>query len=315
MGESDRYNDYQIPKRKKFTLGEDGNALVGLFTLNVIFFLSLFTIEVVYYFFQANKGLFNAEVVQYFALPAQLSKLVIRPWTLITYMFTHIGIWDIISNMLWLWGFGYILQDLTGNKKLIPIYIYGGLLGAVFFIAANYAIPSLKLFVDQSQLIGGSAATMAVAIATTTLAPNYRFYKNINRGIPLWTLTVIYILISFSKIADASYAYILAYIGGGLAGFIFSYLLRKDIDAGIWMNDIYSWFITLFNPAKKAKVVSIKEKIFYNASNRTPYKKTSNVTQQRVDEILDKIHQSGYNSISEEEREILKRASEEDNFS
>jgi membrane associated rhomboid family serine protease len=311
MGETERYSEYKRP-RNRITLGSDGNALVALFTINVIFFLLLITIQVVYFFFQANQSLFNTQVVQYFQLPAGLTKLSERPWTILTYMFSHTGIIPILSNMIWLWAFGFILQELTGNKKLIPIYIYGGLAGALGFILANYLIPPLKPFISNASLIGANASTMAVAVATTTLAPHYRFFKNLNGGIPLWVLTLIYILIDFAGVASLSAGFSLAHLCGGLSGFLFVYLLRKEKDGSIWMNNFYHWFMNLFNPDKKNSHSSIKEKVFYNLDGRKPYHKTSNITQQRVDEILDKISQKGYHFLSDEEKNILKRAAEED---
>src|SRR4051794_25793447 len=205
MGESERYPEYKRP-RNRLTLGSDGNALVALFTLNIIFFLLLITIKVVYSFFQADEIAFNAQIVQYFELPASLTRLSERPWTILTYMFTHTGVMHILSNMLWLWAFGFILQELTGNKKLIPIYIYGGLAGALVFILANYLMPSLHPFIETGSLIGANAATMAVAVATTTLAPNYRFFRNLNGGIPIWVVTLIYIIIDFVGVATLNAA-------------------------------------------------------------------------------------------------------------
>ncbi len=310
MGESDRYSDYQRP-RKRLSLGSDGNALVGLFTINVIFFLLLITIRVVYNFFQTGDGVFDTQVVQYFEMPASLTLLSERPWTILSYMFTHVGVLHIISTMLWLWAFGFILQELTGNKKLIPIYIYSGLAGGLVFILANYFIPSLKPVLNSSSLIGANAATMGVAVATTTLAPNYRFFRNLNGGIPIWILTLIYIVIDFVGVASQSSAYSLSHLGGGLAGFLFVFMLRKGRDGSVWMIALYDWFMNLFNP-KKNDAGSIKEKVFYNADGRKPYNKTSNVTQQRVDEILDKINQKGYHFLTDEEKNILKRAAEED---
>jgi membrane associated rhomboid family serine protease len=311
MGEADRYPDYKRP-RNRLTLGSDGNALVALFTINVIFFLLLITIQVVYFFFQANAASFNTQVVQYFEMPASLTKLSERPWTILTYMFSHTGVIHILSNMLWLWAFGFILQELTGNKKLIPIYIYGGLAGALVFILANYFIPPLKPFIGNTSLLGANAATMSIAVATTTLAPNYRFFRNLNGGIPIWVLTLIYILIDFAGVASLSAAFSLSHIGGALAGFLFVYLLRKDRDGSIWMNNLYNWFMNLFNPDKKTDANSVKGKVFYNADGRKPFSKTSNITQQRVDEILDKINQKGYHFLTDEEKNILKRAAEED---
>ncbi len=311
MGESERFSDFKQPRRR-LSLGQDGNALMGLFTINIVFFLVLLTLQVIYFFFQKSEGLFFSEVMQYFEMPAQLTRLSERPWTMLTYMFSHVSVWQILSNSLWLWAFGFILQELTGNKKLIPIYIYGGLAGGLIFIISNYIIPPLRPSVGSAVLLGGNAATMAVAVATTTLAPDFRFFKNLNGGIPIWVLTLIYILIDFAGIASLSAAFSLSHLAGAAAGFVFIYLLRKDIDGSIWMNNFYNWFMNLFNPDKKPNAANIKEKVFYNTAGRKPYKKTPNITPQRVDEILDKINQKGYHFLTDEEKNILKRAAEED---
>lgn len=311
MGESDRYSDFRY-HRKRITLGQDGNALMALLTINIIFFLLLLTLKVSYAFFQKGDDAFFSGSLQYFELPAQLSRLAQRPWTVLSYMFSHISAMHILSNMLWLWAFGFILQELTGNKKLIPVYIYGGLSGALIFIIASYAIPSIRPAVGSAVLLGANSATMAVAVATTTLAPDFRFFRNLNGGIPIWVLTMIYILIDFAGIATVSAAFSLSHLAGGAAGFIFIFLLRKDIDGSLWMNSFYNWLINLFSPNKKPKEVNIKEKVFYNTEGRKPYKRTPNITPQRVDEILDKINQKGYHLLTEEEKNILKRAAEED---
>jgi len=311
MGESERYSNFRQPRRR-LSLGQDGNALMGLVTINIIFFLILLTLKVVYYFFQKDEVVFSNQVVQYFELPGQLTKLTERPWTILTYMFSQVSVLQILSNMLWLWSFGFILQELTGNKKLIPVYIYGGLAGALFFVIANYAIPSLRLNVNNAALLGSNAATMAVAVAATTLAPNFRFFRNLNGGIPIWVLTLVYILIDFAGIASFGAAHSISHIAGAAAGFVFIYLLKKDIDGSIWMNNLYSWFMHLFNPNKTNTSTNVKEKVFYNTDGRHPYKKTANITPQRVDEILDKISQKGYHLLTDEEKNILKRAAEED---
>lgn len=309
MGESDRYSDYKKP-RMRLTLGQEGNALVGLLTINIIFFLLLRFIKVIYFYYQTAEKTFTTQILEYFQMPAQLTHLSERPWTILTYMFSHLEVMPILGNMLWLWAFGFILQELTGNRKLIPIYIYGGLVGAVVFILANYLIPPLKPQIDNAYLFGGNASVMAVAVATTTLVPNYRFLRNIGGGIPIWVLTLVYILIDFAGIGTHNAAFNLAHLGGALAGFLFIYFLRKDKDASKWMNNLYDWFINLFNPNKKE--YSPKEKIFYKNEGRVPYKKSANLTQQRVDEILDKINQKGYHFLTDEEKNILKRAAEED---
>ncbi len=312
MGETDRYGEYKKP-RKGILFGHDNNALVALFAINVIFFLILVLIQVVYSFMQ-QPAVFHAEVVQWFALPSGLEKLSERPWTVLTYMFSDTGgnIIRLVSNMIWLWAFGFLLQQMAGNDKLIPIYIYGGVLGAVIFIAAHYIVPPLRPFVGSTALLGANNGVLAVAMATTTFSPDHRFFTQIRNGIPIWVLMAIYILIDFAGVADQGAAYSLSHLGAILAGFLFVIFLRKGRDGSIWMNQLYSWFMNLFNPYKKPTKEKIKSTVFYNAGNRKPYEKTTNVTQQRVDEILDKINQKGLHFLTEEEKDILNKAAEDD---
>lgn len=307
MGESDRYIDYKI-KKHRFTLGQPDNALMWLFVFNVVFFLILLTIKAAISVNDNSIAVFNTQVVKWFQLPASLNNLGQRPWTLLTYMFSDVELFRAFSNMLWLWAFGSILQSMTGNKKIIPVYLYGGFAGALVFIIASYLIPANRAVIDTAALLGANASVMAVAVAATMIAPDYRFFRHIRGGIPIWILTAVYILVDIGAVADKPVAVPLAHIGGSLAGFLFVLLLRNGFDGSIWMNKLYSGFINLFNPDKKSS--SVKEKVFYDTGNRSPYNKTSNVTEQRVDEILDKISQKGYDHLTKEEKDILKRASE-----
>ncbi len=310
MGESDRYQEYRV-KKQRFTLGQDGNALMGLFVLNVIFFLVLLTIKVAFSFYQRPEAVFFSDMVPWFRLPASLTRLSERPWTLLVYPFADTELFRMISNMLWVWAFGSVLQSLTGNRKLIPVYLYGAFAGALFFILANNLIPALKPQIGTAGLLGANCAVVAVAVATTLFAPGYRFFRMLGGGIPIWILTPVYLLIDYAGVATQSAAYSLAHLGGATAGALFVFFLRRGKDGSTWMNNLYDWFMNLFNPDKKKARSSVKEKIFYNTGNRDPYNKTTNITQQRVDEILDKINQKGYHFLTEEEKNILKRAAEE----
>src|SRR5882762_5570576 len=159
--------------RKRMYLGQDGNALVQLLVLNAVIFVVLKFVFIFFLLTDASKEGFITHVFNWFVLPADPEKIFWRPWTLISFMFTDQQLFRFISNMFWLWSFGYILQDLTGNRKLVPIYIYGGLTGAILFIAAHYIFPNLHMNATASWLIGANPAIMAVAIATTTVAPDY----------------------------------------------------------------------------------------------------------------------------------------------
>jgi membrane associated rhomboid family serine protease len=315
MGEADRShrNEYKQPKRSRFLLGANDNALMALFAINVIFFLVLMTIQVGVYVGEKTPEYFYTHVVQWFELPSNLTKLSERPWTILSFMFTEVGnnIMRGISNMIWLWAFGYLLQQMAGNDKLIPIYIYGGLAGALFFITTHYIFPPLAEARGTAGLLGANAGVMAVAMATTALSPNYRFFRQIRNGIPIWVLMAVYILIDFAGVAGANAAFSLSHLGGALAGLLFVVFLRKGKDGSVWMNKFYYYVMHLFDPKEK-KDTDKKEEIFYNTGNRKPFTKTSNVTQKRVDEILDKINQRGYHFLTDEEKAFLKKASEDE---
>ena len=183
--------------RKKMTLGQDGNALVQLVIINAVLFVILKFVYVIYVLNSLNLPAYQANVLSWFALPGTLEKLSARPWTLLTYMFSDQHVFRFIGNMFWLWVFGYILQDLTGNRKLIPIYLYGGIAGAAFFLLSYGIFPKLQVQAPLAQLSGANASVIAIAIAVTSVAPDYRIFPMINGGIPLWILTVLYLLDRF----------------------------------------------------------------------------------------------------------------------
>ncbi len=308
MGESERYIDRRF---KKITIGEDNNALIALISINGIGFVILGLIRLVYLIVESPGSAFANQILPWFVLPAKLATLGKAPWTILSYMFIHTGIISTFTNMLWLWAFGSILQEMAGNKKLIPIYLYGGLTGAAVFIASNYAIPQLRPFIDFYSLSGANASIMAIAIATTALAPDYRFFRMLNGGIPIWVITILFVVIDFAGIGNGGASFHLAHLAGGLAGFLFIVSLRRGYDASLWMIRFYNWFMDLFNPDKKRLIPQkTKEKMFYKTGSQKPFEKKSIITQQRIDDILDKINQKGYSLLSEEEKNILKRAAE-----
>lgn len=308
MGESERYMGRQL---RKIRLGDDNNSLMALIAINALLFVCFGLIQVIYYISKSGDTAFHYEILRWFILPAKLSSLASKPWTVFSYMFIHVGFIYTLINLVWLWAFGSIFQDLSGNSKIIPVYIYGGIVGAVLFIAASYAIPNLRDQVEYSFMLGGNAGIMAIALATTTLSPGYRLFRMLNGGIPLWILTVLYIIIDFTGSGEVSDH--LAHLGGGLIGVLFIVSLRKGYDWSLWMNQVYNWFVNLFNPDKPVvQKQQIKEKVFYNTGGQKPFIKRPVITQQRIDEILDKINQKGFSHLSEEEKSILEKAREAD---
>jgi membrane associated rhomboid family serine protease len=300
--------------RKRMMLGQDGNALVNLIVVNAVLFVILKFIYVVYVLNSTGAPVFYSKIFPWFAFPASFDKLLSRPWTLLSFMFCDDSVFRFIGNMFWLWGFGYVLQDLMGNRKLVPIYLYGGVAAAALFMLSYSIFPGLKTAAPLASLVGANPSVMAVAIATTVIAPDYRIFPMINGGIPLWILTIVYLIINVSGIPRGDSGLYIANLAGAGAGFLFIYMVRRGYDGSIWMNWVFNWFNDLFNPDKKHKGRHPKDEFYYKVSGTQPYKSIPNITQQRIDEILDKINQQGYRFLTDEEKDILKRAADEEDL-
>lgn len=300
--------------RQKITLGSPGNTLITLIAICLICFVGLAFMKAIWYFKYPKEvamGYYYKDILGLFAMPADSDKLLSRPWTIFTHMFVHDSFWKVLPNMLWLWCFGYILQDITGNKKIIPVFIYGSLGGAIAFILAYNLLPSLHAQLPVAGAIGASAGVMAVAVVTTMISPGYRIFPLLKGGIPLWVLTLFYALSDLATTSLNDTGSLINHLAGAFTGFLFMLFLRMGYDWSIWMNNLSEWVSNLFNPDRPKKGKNIKDELFYKSSS-APYTKTMNLTQKRVDAILDKIHEQGYNALTEEEKELLKKASKDD---
>lgn len=305
----------QQNRRNPILLGQDNNALTWLIIINAVIFVIVNFIKIIYFLnFDTNMEAmqnFHLQVLEWFTLPPDLEKLMYRPWTFLSYMFTHESVWQLIGTLLWLWGFGYIFQDLAGNAKLLPVYLYAGLAGGLFYILTANIIPQYSNgSATSAPLMGAGAAVMGIAVATTTLSPGYRIFPMLNGGIPLWVITLIFVAIDYATIASSSGSYAVAHLAGGAMGFLFVYQLRRGHDWSEWMNNFFNWVNDLFNPEKKFSKKPVVHQQFYKET-RKPFEKKPHVTQQRLDDLLDKINQEGYNSLTDEEKEFLKKASQD----
>lgn len=298
----------QAERKKKTQFGADGDSLMMLIFINVMVFVILMFIKIVYQLTPISLELYKTQILDWVALPHDLNTLLARPWVIITHMISHADVWKMIGNMIFLWAFGYLLQDLMGNRHIIPVYFYGCLAGAAFYILSVNIFPQFREAANAAGYMGGGAGVMAVAIAATVTAPGYRVFPMINGGIPLWVITLIYLIVDFAGMASFAFPHHSAHLGGALMGFVYIKLLRNGNDWGNWMHHIYNWFVHLFDPKEKPQKRTLKKEVFYNTKGQKPYTRKPNITQQRVDEILDKISQKGYEALSQEEKDILKKA-------
>lgn len=305
--------------RQKLQLDKGNNGLMLLMAICLIAFVGFAFVKALWYFNNPSpdkkfaSDLFNKNVLSLFTIPADTGQLLNKPWTLLTGLFVHDNndVWKVFPNMFWLWAFGYILQDLTGGKKIIPVFIYGAWGGAIAFILAYNLIPSLSSQIPFATLGAATCGVMTIAVVTTLVSPGYRLFSAIGGGIPLWALTALYLITSFATVSISDTATLISQLAAAFTGVLFIFFLRRGYDWSDWMNNFFDWFDNLFNPHKPRKGKSFREALFYKAES-APFTKTPKVTQARIDEILDKIGQQGYMSLSEEEKDLLKRASSED---
>ena len=294
-----------------YSLGDSQNSLTRLVIINLVVFITLALCRAYFFFFYQDTAqieqIFRQQILQWFALPGQFQQLLYRPWTLLSAMFTNVGVWMVLGNMLWLWAFGFIFQDLSGNRKIIALYLYGGVAGSLGYQLASSFLPDAT---SAGLFYGAAPSVMAVAIATTMLSPYYRLFPQLMGGFPLWVLTAVYVLVSVAtKPLQQPLSY-LPLLAGGAMGFVFMQLIRMGYDLSDWMNRIFDWANNLFNPEKpKQKKTGIKETHFYKAT-RKPFDKKPRLTQERIDALLEKIHQKGMDSLTQEEKEFLERASQ-----
>jgi membrane associated rhomboid family serine protease len=301
------YRDY--PKRNS-TNWSASNPLIMLVIINVMFFILLYFIRSIYLFEKLSLALFMQNVHEWFVVPGKAGLFFRRPWTLFTAMFTQMSLILMISNLLWLWTFGFILQDLIGERRVLPVYIYSGVASVFVFLFIFNVVPGFTPMAGAVSYSGATASVLGVAAAATVVSPQYRLFPMIGGGIPLWLLTVAFMIIDLASISSSSYMFFV-HGAAGLTGFVFAKALLRGSDWSAWMNNVYDRITNLFQPREKnVKRMVQKEEVFYNTRGKQPFIRRVNVTQQRIDEILDKINQKGYQKLTEEERDILRRASE-----
>ncbi|WP_212000724.1 rhomboid family intramembrane serine protease [Chitinophaga sp. HK235] len=303
-------------KMPRLSLGEERNMVTQLVIFNLTAFIFLLFTLVIYKMEVGKDGeaIFYKNIMNWLRLPADPAKLMVRPWTMLTSLVTHIEVWQIFTNMVWLWCFGTFLQHIAGHQRILPIYLFGGLTGNLFYILGVQAIPALHALLPNGAIMGASPSIMAMAAGATLISPRYRIFPLLAGGIPLWIITVVYVGLSVatSVTSLSGIAYLIQITGGGLAGLLFMYSWRKGRDWGAGFNRLLFKLTHVFHPAAQRINPEDLKGAAQNipaAGENQPFRRVGQVPEQRLNEILDKINEMGLDSLSPEERETLLRAS------
>ncbi|MGN7988124.1 rhomboid family intramembrane serine protease [Pedobacter sp. 22226] len=279
-------------KDLKYKVFQSGNPIFFYIGINVLLFLIIAVIGV--FSWLSGKGdLISPLVSEYVGLPASISKLPERFYTVFTYMFIHDGILHILFNMLGLFWFGSIFMNFLKSRQFHFVYLAGGLFGGLFAVAVLNIFPVYAGGLAGVTIVGASAAVMAIIFAAATLVPNYTIMLFIFGEVKIKWIAIVYFVLDFLAIGSVNAGGSLAHIGGALLGFVFIKRLQSGSD---WSK--------MFGRKPKLKVVR----------NEKPVKKPEfkgGVSQQEIDAILDKISTSGYDKLSAVEKEKLFKASKD----
>lgn len=249
-----------------------------------------------------------------FCIPADWRTLLWHPWTPFTHMFLHQGFWHVLNNIIGLYLFGAIVGDLIGDRRILPIYLLGGLVGGVLFFISAQFLPYVGAYA-----LGASGAVMALAGAALILAPDYRVMLFLLGEVKVKYIVLVIVLLDLVGIANAvnSGGHV-AHIGGFAMGCLFVYRLRDGYDLADPINRMLDRITGWFRPGqRRPKPTAPRRKP--QMAYKKPFgggAKGQNVTdndmlsfQEKLDAILDKIKDKGYENLSPEEKEFLYNAS------
>lgn len=249
------------------------------------------------------------EFISSLYLPAAFNEFIYKSWSLFTYIFLHAGIMHLLFNMLFLYFIGIILQDLLGNKHIFRIFLYGGMIGGALFLIFFNLIPGFK---DQPLLpmVGASGGVTAIIVAAAVFTPNYKVYLFGFFSISLKWIALIRVFIDLAGLGDGNNdGGQLAHLGGALFGYLYIKVIKGEIimpSLSFNRNDSKSYTSKQRSPKLRVKVND--PKLYNEKAGRASSNKPN---QDEIDAILDKISRSGYQSLSQQEKDILFRASQD----
>ncbi len=270
---------------------------------------------------------FDVIITKYFALNplkpvlfnenGQILQLSFYPWQLVTYMFLHGGFFHLLLNMLALWMFGAELENTWGQKRFLTYYMLCGVGAGV----CNLLIA--PLFTTVGPTVGASGAIYGILVAFGYLFPNRNIYIYGLIPVKAKYLVILYMLIELFSVAGGSNSGIahMAHLGGGVIGLIYLLIYYKGSPMKFFENKGFKDKFTSYTSSEKR---TYSPPVFTNGTKTkkedpsdakyqdiqvTDYKKEfetqEKLAQEKIDAILDKLSEGGYQSLSEEEKKVL----------
>ncbi len=237
------------------------------------------------YLFSEDVG---KQILLQIALHSDKNTLLKQPWGIFTYSFFHSGFLHLMFNMLMLYYVAQFFKTFFIDKQLLALYLSAGIFSGLFYLSYSF------LFGSQTYIVGASGAIMAILFAVIAMAPKMQVYLLGIIRLPIWLIGVFVLLLDIAQMQNNIGGKV-AHIGGVVFGFIYVFLLKRGVDILSWL---YKWLPI----SSTENVWNAKQK---NKKKKATYKKATNETEERINFILDKIRKSGYDSLSEEEKQFL----------
>jgi membrane associated rhomboid family serine protease len=286
------------------------NMVVRLVLINLIVWL-------VYGIIHVTSDLFGIGAVALFIknslyVNSSIFEVLWKPWTLITYSFVHLEPIHLIFNMLFLYWFGTMLRDIIGGNRVLGLYILGAIAGSVFYIIMYNSVPKFSAVMSSGYMLGASGSVYAIVVATATLRPNSEIRLFLLGNVQLKYIALAGILFSFFALVGENPGGQIAHLGGAALGYIFVIQYNKGNDWSKFVVSSLNWIKNIFatKPNLKASKSKKKKKAKGKATSDKSKSTTSGTQQEIIDAILDKISEGGYQSLSNEEKQILFKASQ-----
>lgn len=278
---------------------KEGTILNKLIYINIAMFLLFSILSVFSFMFQFNISSLLASLY----LPAKLSIIIKQPWSFISYMFLHNGFLHLLFNMLWLHFSGKIFLQYLNPKQLLSTYILGGLFGGLLFIITYNYVPVFQPLANGAAAVGASASVFAIMIAIATYTPNYTVQFPFIGFVKIKYIAIFMLFLDILSIQSVNAGGHIAHLGGALFGYFYIKQLKKGKDFSINFSNLLQRIIKTLDTRTKLKKIHKRAKSDYDFNNEKATK------QKEIDEILEKIGNSGYESLSKEEKGILFSAS------
>lgn len=245
-------------------------------------------------------------MVQIFTLPSSFHGLLRQPWGWLTSIFAHFDFIHFLVNMMMLYFFGQIFQQFFTARRLLHLYIVGGLAGGLVEIIAHEVFP---IYQTEDFILGASGSLTAIMVAMAAYRPRLQVNLFGVLPVPLFVIALIYLLSDLAQLGRHDGVAHFAHLGGALIGYLSIVNLHKSSNI-INMSETFGqrfsgFFRNLFKPKTRMKVERGGGTDPRMKKTDEEYNMDAKARQQKIDAILDKISKSGYESLTKAEKEFL----------